>query len=492
MNPRYVCWLGALSLLTAPCLAQSPLRAYYDDDFILETEDGAFQLKIRGNLHFDTRVYQGENRGAPHSVDIRRARFDLQGRIHGRFTFRLQPEFAGAPYIRNAWVDMGLFPALHLRVGQMKVPFSSSWLSQDNNVNFVERGADAPIFPFFDRGLMVWGEVSKGIIVYSLGVFTGAGIDADVSSGDQDDFKDLSARLFLQPLGSSSSGTLRGLFAVLEGTWGRMSIPTTRYETKGMRAADYESAIWLWRTERLLGTDGVVTDRVASVIGSRRRVGAELHYLLGPLAISSEYLQVGYEDIAVYHDLYVGSKRIVHEQLRSTSGAVRSWSTWASMYLTGESKRITDAGWRTAKPNAAVGSGGPGAWEVLARYTKTWSERGLFAPLLVSGFDAQSPELPGNYAGATPGSANSVSAAVLDGAHDVNELTLGLNWTINPMVRVQVSDVVLWTPFADRDGDGDNDNLFVSGARSAQANPDTYALKTGWENAVMIRLIFKV
>ena len=61
--------------------ASLPLRAYYKDDFILETPGGEFQLKVRGNLHLDLRAYQAQNRGAPHSFDLRRGRFDLMGRL---------------------------------------------------------------------------------------------------------------------------------------------------------------------------------------------------------------------------------------------------------------------------------------------------------------------------------------------------------------------------------------------------------------------------
>jgi len=65
--------------------------------------------------------------GSPYSFDIRRGRIDLQGTIHRWFTFRVQPELAGKPYLHNGWVDIGPRPWLHLRAGQMKVPFSSSW-----------------------------------------------------------------------------------------------------------------------------------------------------------------------------------------------------------------------------------------------------------------------------------------------------------------------------------------------------------------------------
>lgn len=493
MTLKQVAWLIILSGFGTPCLAQTELRAYYNDDFFLETADGAFQLRIRGNFHLDSRLFQGEARGAPHSIDLRRARIDLQGRIHDRFTFRLQPELAGKPYLRNAWVDAEVSPAFHIRAGQMKVPFSSSWLTLDNNLNFIERGASTPIYPFFDRGVVLWGEVWGGTAVYNLGLHTGVGVDGDVGSGDIDDHKDASVRLFLQPFRNSEPEHFQGLFLVLQGTWGRMSAPTSRYETSGYRSADYESAIWRWRTEQVIGTDGRVTDRVSAEIDARHRLGSELHYTRGPLALSTEFLETHYSGIVLSHELFVGSTRTVQQGVHDYgNGSVKSWSTWASWYLTGESKSLTNQGWRAAKPTEPVGSGGPGSWEVLARYSRTWTAQSFFVPKLVRGFDSSSPSLPIGYTGSTPGALNSVTAAVLDGAHDMHELTAGLSWALNPMVKIQLNDVFLWAPESDRDGDGSNDNFLVSGALSGQADPGLKNRKTRWENAVMLRLIFKL
>jgi len=483
-----------LVFLASPAFsaAQIPLKAYYQDDFILETEDGAFQLRIRGNLHLDTRLYQGDDLGSIQNIDIRRARIDLMGRIHRRFTFRIQPELSGAPYIRNAWADWEFSPALHLKWGQVKIPFSSSWLTLDNNVNFVERGAASPIHPFFDRGFTLWGELLGGTVTYDLGAYTGVGTEVDVPSGDVDSGKEWAARLFMRPFLNRQGSDLRGLILVLGGTWQGRSVPSSRVETGGLASANYGSAIWRWRTEQTLGTDGRVTDRVAAVMDSRNRLGVELHYLRGPLVFSTELLELRYDDVALYHDFYVGSTRTAHVPLQSRSGSVRSWSTWASWYLTGEVKRLEDAGWRTARPGTAWGEDGPGAWEVLARYSRTWSDEGLFDGLKVTGFSPGSPGLPPGYGGATPGSANSLTASVLDGAHLVNEVTVGLNWTVNPMVRIQVNDVFLWAPSSDRNADGVNDNYLVSGALTAQSDPGRKFRKAEWENAVMLRFILKL
>jgi phosphate-selective porin len=404
----------------------------------------------------------------------------------------LQPELAGKPYIRNAWFDVRIFSWLRLRIGQMKVPFSSSWLTLDNNVNFVERGASGPIYPFFDRGFKVWGEVWKGILTYNLGIYTGAGVDRDSSSGDMDDFKELAARLLIQPFKRIRCRALRGIFLAAQSTWSLMSSPTTRYETGGLRSANYETAIWRWRTEQTIGTDCRVTDRVSAGVKDRFRLGAELHYLIGPVTLSAEYLETRYRDVSLYHEHLVGSSAQVRELVHRESGVIRSLSVFTSVYLTGEHKRLTNGGWKTAKVNKPVGEGGTGAWELLLRYSWTLTDKRLFTRVPVAGYDPMSPALPPGYSGATPGARNSVNVSVLDGAHNVHELTFGVSWTVNNMLRIQLNNVFLWAPPSDRDGDGVNDNLLVSGAKSNQADPSKKNRKTSWENAVMLRVIFKL
>ncbi len=474
-----------------PCVAQVPLVASYQDDFVLQTEDGSFQLRIRGTLQLDTRVFHGDVRGAVQDLDLRRARIDLMGRVHRRFAFRIQPELASSPYLRNAWADWEVRPDLHARWGQMKVPFSSSWLTQDNNLAFVERGGASPVHPFFDRGLTLRGEVASGRLAWDAGVYTGEGADVDAPSGDVNDGKEWVGRFFLRPFLHGGSRSLEGVAVVVEGTWAGRGVPSPRVDTRGYAAADFASAIWRWRTEQVLGADGHVTDRIGAEVGGRSRLGAELHYLRGPFSLSSELLEVRYRDVTLFHDLLVGSTRVAHVRMASWSGAVRSWSTWASWYLTGESRRLDDDGWRSARPHSIWGEGGSGSWEVLARYTRTWSDPRLFDPVSVSGYAPGSGPL-GGYQGSTPGAGSVVTAPMLSGAHLAHEVTLGVNWTLNPMVRLQLDDVLVWAPPADRNGDGVDDNFLISGAFSGQSDPTRKSRASRWENAILLRFAFKL
>ncbi len=111
-----------------------PLESIFRNGFFLRTADRKNALRLAGSVHLDARGYFGES-VAPSSFDIRRARLNLQGRVHDVVTFRIQASLEDNPYIRNAYCDVEIDPALHVRLGQMKVPFSTEWLTLDNQVN---------------------------------------------------------------------------------------------------------------------------------------------------------------------------------------------------------------------------------------------------------------------------------------------------------------------------------------------------------------------
>jgi len=415
-----------------------PLLAYWKNDFIISTPDENFWMKIRGNLHFDSKFY-GRNSDNPSEFDIRRARMDFQGMWYKYIRFRVQAEFADSPYIRNAWADYKFRDWFHIRAGQMKPPFSTAWWTKDNNVNFLERGANTPIYPYFDRGFWLWGNTLKNTLTWNLGAFTGAGMDKDNNKGDIDDHKDYIARLFYTPFKNHKGTFLEGLHLVVEGAIGRQSVPTKRFEKKGYGAAVRDDKFWTWETESNGGH---------GEIKSRDRYGVELHYLNGPFTLSSEYLVTRYDDINVCAE---DGHKVIGED-----GSVRSWSTWVSYFLTGEQKEVSNFGWHQPKPRSNfdfVHLTGTGAWEILARYTKTKTSDSLFNRHSYGGKDY----------------------TILKGADRVDEFTLGLSWTWNPMVRWQLNYV----------------HLHGDGIRTGDSNNPAGKNRVDSEDMAGLRMIFK-
>ncbi|RLA94162.1 MAG: hypothetical protein DRG25_03075 [Deltaproteobacteria bacterium] len=414
-----------------------PVIAFWKNDFILSTPDESFWMKIRGNLHFDSKFYDGGSKN-PTEFDVRRARMDFQGAFYKYIRFRIQAEFADSPYIRNAWADYKFRDWLHLRAGQMKPPFSTAWWTLDNRVNFIERGANTPLYPYFDRGWWLWGDVFNHTLTWNVGAFTGAGMELDEKKGEIDDHKDYIGRLFWSPFVNKEGSLLEGLHLCLEGTLGRESVPTKRFEKKGFGAGIRDDKFWTWATG-----DNAEIDH-------RNRLGAELHYIHGPFSFSTEYLKVFYKGIKVYAP--DGTKVI------DDDGRITSWSTWVSYFLTGERKSVSNFGWKQPAPKQnfdPVNLKGKGAWEILFRYTMTDASRSLFDTY--------------NYGGN--------SYTILKGSHYVNEFTVGLSWTWNPMVRWQFNYIYL-------DGNG-------FGIRSGDREHPAGIEWRGSESMFGMRMIFK-
>jgi len=382
-----------------------PMFAFWENDLFLSTADENFWIKIRGNLHVDSKAYGG-NSNNPSQFDVRRARFDFQGMFYKSISFRCQAEFADSPYMRNFWADYKFSDAFHLRVGQMKPPFSTSWWTTDNNVQFLERGAGTPMYTYFDRGWWVWGEILNKTLTWNMSAFTGAGMDYDYKKGDIDDHKDVVGRLFYAPFKNFDSPMLKGLNLCIQGTAGSQSVVSKRFEENGYNGAVRDDKYWIWTG-------------VGKKIGSRQRWGGELHYIAGPFSLSSEYLVMEWEDI----ETAFGNKY---------DGDVKSISTWISYFITGESKTVSNFGWKQPKPKCnfnLVTLKGTGAWEILVRYTSTKTDKSLFKD------------------------------GILKGADDVNEFTVGLCWTWNPMVRWQLNYVHI---HGNHDGirTGSSDNVY--------------------------------
>jgi phosphate-selective porin len=331
----------------------------------------------------------------------------------------------------------------------MKVPFSATWLTSDHQLDFLERGTAEPLYPFIDRGGMIWGTLLGQRLTYNFGVFTGAGIDLDANKGDIDNSKDIAWRLFLQPFRGARLAWLEGLYLAGHGTWGWMSVPTRRFETRGLTAANFESLVWRWRTEQQLGTSGRNTDQIGAEIDSKTRWGAQLHYLRGPVAFSGEWAMARYDGIRIHHDFYQGARRLLRQEVLSAEGSIHHVSFSLSAFLTGEKKLLDNFGWKQPVPRRPIDlrRRGPGAFELLARFSATFTDSELFGARKVSGYKATDFADPdAKLAGPAPGDGASVTAAVLEGAPKLFELTGGVNWTMSYHLRVQLNYVYIWAP----------------------------------------------
>src|SRR5947208_2114735 len=109
------------------------------------------------------------------------------------------PDFGeGKAVIQDAFIEYTRFAEAQLRVGKFREPVGLEMLQSAANLLFVERGLPTNIVPIRDVGAQLSGLLFNGVLSYQVGVFNGV---RDGASGDTDnnDAKDVAARLWLQP-----------------------------------------------------------------------------------------------------------------------------------------------------------------------------------------------------------------------------------------------------------------------------------------------------
>lgn len=199
--------------------------------------------------------------GKKDGFDVRRARLDLKGAITEKWDYRLQLEFAASPKIMDATIGYRISDYLKITTGQFFVPFSLENLTSNTKLESIDRSQVVEALVARgkdvignhngrDIGLQLSGSVLKindlYLIDYSLGVFDGAGINAS----DNNEAKDLVARLLFHPIKGFNIG------------------------------GSYYNGYDNWAT----GTPAVAKNQV------RKRVGGELSYTLNDLSVKGEYI----------------------------------------------------------------------------------------------------------------------------------------------------------------------------------------------------------
>lgn len=347
--------------------------------FTIKSADGAFNLRLRGLVHADSRWFLDDDANAAADTFVaRRVRPIVQATLFKVVDFRVTPDFGdGRTVIQDAYMDLRLKPMARIRGGKFKAPFGLERLASASDLLFIERAAPTLVAPNRDMGVMLWGETTGAVVSYAAGVFNGV-VDGGSTDADDHDGKDATARIFVQPFARSTTrDRLQGLglgVAVSYGdVTGTVSAPNlASYRTTGGQT------FYRYRTD-------VVAD------GTRKRVSPQAYYYAGRLGFVFEHAS-SWQQVR-----------------RGASGAdavpVHASQVAGSWVLSGER-----AAYRGVVPrrNFEPAKGAWGAFEVAARYHQ-WTVG-----------DEAFPQF------ADPG----VSAKV------ARVWTAGLNWYLNPAFKV--------------------------------------------------------
>ena len=303
------------------------------DGFALESDDGAFRLRLSGYVQADGRFFPGDGESrAADTFLLRRARPILSGTLGRVFEFTVMPDFGGGTaVIQDAWLDARFSPKARLRAGRFKPPFGLERLHSATELLFVERALPSNLAPIRDMGVQFHGEAAGGVVAYAVGVFNGAAdgasIDADLSDG-----KDIDGRVFVRPFRNVGGKSVQALGIGVAGTTG-----------------EQEGALPVFRTPGQVVFFNYLVGAAAS--GTRSRIAPQASWTGGRVRLLGEYVR-SQQDVRKDLDTF----RVSHD----------AWQAAAAVLLTGESyapgplspKRPFERG------------GGRGALEIAARYSE--------------------------------------------------------------------------------------------------------------------------
>jgi phosphate-selective porin OprO/OprP len=277
-------------------------------------------------------------------------------------------------------------------------------LQLEQFARFIEVSLPSDLLPYRDLGAKLGGVIDQGVFTYDVGVFDGT---LDGGSTDGNSVPDMDStgkftwegRIFSEPFLKSDVVWLEQLGLGIAGTYvndtGVATISTTTsllasYKTPG------QQSMFSYRADTATGFNNATIAQ-----GIERRVVPQFYYYYRSLGLLGEY--VG-EDQQVRRNLSATGARTA--TLHNTG-----WEIQGAWFLTGENEGYASA---TPKRNFDFGHGGPGAWELIARYHEIH-------------FDQQA------FTDGTSSFANPTSSPAA--AHAIGT---GVNWYLNPNYKLQL------------------------------------------------------
>ena len=367
----------------AEATKQAPVVDAGTRGFGLRSSDGSFLLSLRGLMQVDGRWFLSDaGQAFTDTLVARRVRPILLATLFKQVDVRLMPDFGdGRVLVQDAQVDVRFTSTFRLRAGKFKPPFGLERLTSASDLLFLERAFPTGVAPNRDVGAMVYGDLAVGRLSYAFGLFNGLADGASADLDDQDG-KDAVGRVFAQPFAGSKGHPLGGLGVGAAASYGEVtgvaSTPSlASYRTTGQQ---------VFFRYRLDGTAS--GSAVAS--GTRYRASLQAYYYAGPVGM-------------LFEQAYSSQK--LRRGATAGEGGVNAWQVAGSWVLTGER-----ASHRAIVPrrNFDPGSGAWGAFELASRYHQL----------------------------SVGGAAFPVFADPSVGAQRARAWTAGLNWYLNPALKL--------------------------------------------------------
>ena len=375
------------------------------DQIQLTSENGQIELRLGTHIQFDGRYLGYAHDGEPlNSFLIRRNRLILCGMFYKYIDFKVMPDFSGDKIsLLDAYFDIHMNPSLNLRVGMSKVPFGLEFIQSPVNTLFIERALAINLVPKRDTGLQFYGQFA-GALSYQIGVVNGVN-DGYSGDAEMDHDKDVAARLFWTPFSERDHQALSGLSLGIAGTFGQRN-GDAEVKNLSVYKSPAQQTVFCYSL-----TDGAANLRLQSV----QRLSPQFTFYRGSFGLIGEMVWSS-------HELQTVNRTTLNHT---------AWNLSASCLLTGE-----HATFKTVQPvhNFDPQIGTRGAFEVTVRIHHLNIDDTAF-PVYAD------PDV-------------SVSKITAFG--------VGLNWYLNPFVRIMVNYESAVFIGGSVDGDRDREHMLFT------------------------------
>ena len=466
---------------TAAAKKTAPVVKASSSGFGLASADGKNEIKFRGLLQTDGRVYSNgandvrlRSRGRAGILDasgfndatdtalLRRVRPTIEGKVDGKYGFRFTPEFGGgSATVVDAYTEAYLNPAFNVRAGKFKSSVGLERLQSGGDIKFVERSyVTNAILPNRDLGISAYGDVLANKLNYNFGLVNGNSDGGNITTGTTYNGKpEYTARVFATPFNDSTSA-LAGLGFGIGGTYTKFTGEQNVNWTDTTAADATRNGLPSYVTEGQQTFFRYGGNAVAD--GKRFRISPQASYYIGPFGLITEYARVS-QDVSLTNKNPGG---VVNDPLPIISGTTKklnhdAWEVAASWLLTGE-----DASFKGVKPkqNFDFDKGGFGAWELIARYSEINLDKDTFL--------SPSGAVKGENATLA---INSAYADPTKSAKSAKTWTAGVNWYLNTNTKIALNYEQTKFDGGAISGDGLTGDATTAG-RTIQDRPDEKAI----------------
>jgi phosphate-selective porin OprO/OprP len=278
--------------------------------FGFRSADDRFRLFVHGLIQADFSTFLGEKpQPVRDTFALRAAGLQLDAALGSVFRGQIFANLAGStPLVTDAWIEAEIAPWLRLRAGKFPYPISEERLTPAIALPFVGTSFATTLLPARDVGVMIHGDLGRGLLRYNLALGNGAtsGAPADL---DADSEKDVVARVFARPFQSTSIAPLRRLGIGVGASYGVHTGNTASPQLPVLRT--YGGQVYFQYRNDMTPTGTAIAN--------------------GPVTRFVPHLVWSFGPVGAYADVVVARERV-----DATSVTTLGWSVIPSVALTGE------------------------------------------------------------------------------------------------------------------------------------------------------------